>query len=196
MPPPVSNEDFEVIDTEEYKSQEQTEFSHQGLVMMAMKKVVEYGCQEMIQGYYANEQDPKTGKTKVVYRQDIRKAFIESVKTLRMIMICDFDDDAKKKLISSEKGDQTREGNIMDKLKDASKKYMEQQKEWWEKSTEGQKRSYTTQGMGVIDGYLNMNLPFYNQFFMEELEIYREIFEELTMLTNRLNFYEGKHYYG
>ena len=188
MPPEQKEEDFEVIDTEEYRSPEDQEFSHQVLVMMATKKVIEYGCGELIPGYYDTQEDGK-GRVKIIYKQDTRKAFIESVRSLRMIMICDFDDDAKKILIPNEKDNEDVEENLMDLLQSKKDFWLKEQKKWWDALTDGQRNALTQKGMDVIEGYFNLNLNFYQQYFLEELEIYRKIFEELTLLTQRLKFY-------
>lgn len=185
------NDDFEVLDVEDYKNGKNQEFSHQSLVMMAMRKAIEYGCQELIPGYYNTEEDNR-GKVKIVYKQDTRKAFIESVRTLRMIMVCDFDDDAKKKLIKSKKESEDPEENLMDKIQARKNFWLEEQKKWWDNFSEGQKNILVKQGMQVMEGYFNMNLQFFQQYFLEELEIYREIFEELNLLTKRLKFYESE----
>ena len=98
------NPDLEIGDVESYSGGGKDQaFSHQVLVMLAMKKCVEYGTMEQTPGVYLTEVDNK-GRTKVTYKQDTRRAFIESVRTLKMIMICDFDPDATtdiKKLIES-----------------------------------------------------------------------------------------------
>jgi hypothetical protein len=170
-------------------SQKNQEFSHESLVMIAMRKVLEFSCGELIHGYYETQTDDK-GKTKIVYKQDTMKAFIESVRSLRMVMLCDFDDVAIKNLIASKKGNEKPETNLIDKLKERKEFWISQQEYWWSKLSDGMKKSYIEKGEHVIDGYLNVNLPFYNQYFMEELEIYREIFEELTLLTKRIKFYK------
>ena len=185
----LGDNDIEVLDVEEYRSPEDQQFSHQALVMMAMKKVVEYGCQELVPGYYNTEEDNK-GKVKIIYKQDTRKAFIESVRTLRMIMICDFDSTANQKLKSNKSDDQKPDENLMDKIKDRKDFWIEKQKTDWDQLSEGLKKQMQQQGKGVVDGYFNMNLPYFQSYFLEELEIYREIFEGLTELTSRLKFYK------
>lgn len=192
----MDENDIEVLDVEEYRGEKNQEFSHQALVMLAMRKVIEYGCQELVAGYYNTEEDNR-GRTKIVYKQDTRKAFIESVRTLRMTMICDFDSEAKKKLIAtSKKDDPDPEENLMDKLEERKKFWIGKQEEWWLAFTDGQRAMLAGKGQGVIQGYFNMNLPFYHNYFLEELEIYREIFEELNRLTERLKFYEKSRYEG
>ena len=190
MPPQSQDEDFDLLDVEDYRSGKHQDFSHQTLVMMAMKKVIEYGCQELIPGYYNTEEDNK-GRTRIIYKQDTRKAFIESVRTLRMIMICDFDDETTKKLILNNK-DSKPDENLMDKLQSRKKFWIDKQKEDWDKLTDGQKRQMTSKGLGVMDDYFNTNLPYFQNYFLEEIEIYREIFEELNILTKRLKFYEAE----
>ena len=186
----MDDKEFEILDVEEYRGEKNQDFSHQALVMMAMKKVIEYGCQELVPGYYNTEQDNR-GKTKIVYKQDTRKAFIESVRTLRMIMICDFDADSKKKLIkTAAKEDLKPEENLLDKIETRKEFWIAEQEKWWLALSDGNRKVNTDKGNGVIKGYFNMNLPFFHNYFMEELEIYREIFEELNYLTERLKFYK------
>lgn len=185
-------EEMEILDTENYRAEKEQEFSHQVLVMSAFKKVIEYGCQELIPGYYDTTIDGK-GNTKIVYKQDTRKAFIESIRTLRMVMICDFDSRVDNKLIPSDLSKLDKD-NWMDQIEITKNKYLTEQKKWWDGLSQGQQRGYEEQGMDVMDGYFNTDLPFYHQYFLDELEIYRRIFEELTKLTSRLKFYGRKHY--
>jgi hypothetical protein len=169
-----------------FVTQKPQTFSHEVLIMAAMNKVIEYGCQELVAGYYNTETDDK-GKTKIVYKQDTRKAFIESIRTLRLLMLCDFDEIAKKKLMFS---DEEEDKSLINKLENRKKFYLEQQTEWWESLNDGQRANAQNIGQGVIEEYFNINLPFYHQYFLEELEIYREIFGELNLLTKRLNFFK------
>ncbi|HEA46610.1 MAG TPA: hypothetical protein ENH99_02405 [Candidatus Pacearchaeota archaeon] len=180
---------IEVMDIEDFRNPEDQQFSHQALVMMAMRKIVEYGCQELVPGYYNTEEDNK-GKVKIIYKQDTRKAFIESVRTLRMIMICDFDTEAKKILKLNKESDQDPDNNLMDKIKARKKFWIDQQQTDWNKLSQGQKNQMIQQGKGIMEGYFNMDLPYFQNYFLEELEIYRDIFEELTELTSRLKFYK------
>ncbi len=182
---------IEVMDIEDFRSQEDQQFSHQALVMMAMRKVVEYGCQELVPGYYNTEEDNR-GKVKIIYKQDTRKAFIESVRTLRMIMICDFDTEANKTLKLNKESDQNPDENLMDKIKARKKFWIEKQQTDWNQLSQGQKNQMQQQGKGVMDDYFNTNLPYFQNYFLEELEIYREIFESLTELTSRLKFYKSE----
>jgi hypothetical protein len=170
-------------------SQKNQEFSHESLVMIAMKKVLEFSCGELIHGYYEHEVDEK-GRVKIVYKQDTRKAFIESVRSLRMTMICDFDETAFKKLIASKKGKENPEENLMDKLNYRKQFWINKQLEWWNSLGDGMKRTFTEKGENIIPDYFNTTLQFYGQYFLEELELYREIYEELTLLTKRIKFYK------
>lgn len=184
------DEEIEILDVENYQSEKNQEFSHQALVMAAMKKVLEYGCQEMIEGYYSTEVNEKSGKTKILYRQDTRKAFIESVKTLRMVMICDFDDEAGKKLLPNKEQEKDKlPESLITRLNVRKQHWIGEEDKAWNSISDGQQKQLKEKGMGHMEGYFNMQLPYYQQYFLEELEIYREIFEELTKLTKRLKFY-------
>ena len=176
----VGDSDIVIQDIEGYSGKDDIEFSHQSLVMIAMRKAIEYGTMEQTQGVFVTEKDNK-GNTKVTYKQDIRKAFIESVRTAKMIMICDFDDDAKEKI-----------NNILKKINDRKKELMNEQVIWWNNLKPSDRIIYAKKGIIIIKDHFSTELPFIQTYLFEELEMYRKILEELTFLTKRENFYKIK----
>lgn len=175
------NDDVEVIDVENYTPGKVQQFSHQSLIMSSMNKCVEAGCNEMREGYWNNKLD-KNGNTLRYYVEDTRKIFVESVDTVEMIMICDFDDEANKSI---------------NKLKsDLDKYYQElcdEEKKDWTDSNETIKQTRWKQGIFFRKGYLNTKLPFYQDYIEEQVKVARLIFKELTKLTKRLNWYEEEY---
>lgn len=176
----MEDSDFIIQDIEGYSGKDDLEFSHQTLVMIAMKKAIEYGTMEQTQGVFVTEKDFR-GNTKVTYKQDVRKAFIESVRTAKMIMICDFDKDAKEKIEA-----------LLKKIDDRKKALMNEQVIWWNSLKQSERMMYAKKGIGVIKDHFSTELPFIQTYLFEELEIYRMILEELTLLTERKNFYKMK----
>lgn len=174
-----NNKDFSIEDVEGYRSDDKV-FSHEALVMKAMNKCIELGSKELIEGFY-DESQSKDGVTKIVYKEDTRRAFIESVKSVRMIMICDFDKTIKINL-----------KKIYIRSRAKSKQILQDQETW-----------YGTQNYLFIQehiptfnpNYFDASNPYlqtyWNAFVDAELKIYRKIFEELSKLTKRLNFYQG-----
>ncbi len=162
----TAESELEIGSVEDYGGGKDQGFSHQVLVMIAMKKCVEYGTMEQVPGMYLTNQDTK-GNTKVTYRQDTRRAFIESVRTLKMIMICDFDGDAKTNINDLIKGIQEKKD---DKIKE--------QETWWEGLKIHERNIYLQKGIQIIKGCFNTQLPFYQDYLYEELGVYREILEQ------------------
>ena len=175
---PEQESDFQIGDVESYSSGKDQAFSHQALVMQTMKKCVEYGTMEQTQGVFISEKDMK-GNTKVIYRQDVRKAFIESVRTAKMIMICDFDITAKEKIPA-----------LIEKINKRKKDIIKEQWGWYNKLSQSQKNSYIQRGVIITQDSFSTDLPFFQSYLFEELEVYRKILEELTLLTERLDFYK------
>jgi len=172
---------IDIIDVENYKSEQQQQFSHSLLVMSVMNKCREAGCKEMRSGYF-NEKMDKFGNLIKIYIEDTRKAFIESVKSCEMFMVCDYDKEAT--------------DNIDKIKKELSETYktlcIEEEKEW-NKLTEYQRNQHKEkQGLWFLKNALNIKLPYYQEYIEKELEAYREIFKELTKLTKRLYFYEAE----
>lgn len=174
----IDDDNIIIQDVESFSGKDDKEFSHQSLVMLAMRKAIEYGTMEQTQGVYVTERDNK-GNTKIVYRQDTRKAFIESVRTLKMIMICDFDERAT-----------TEINNLLKKINDRKKELMNEEYSWWNNLRPSQQMAYSKKGIAVIKDHFSTELPFIQTYLFEELEVYRKIFEELSLLTERKNFYQ------
>jgi len=176
----IEDSDIIIQDVESYSGKEDQEFSHQALVMAAMRKAIEYGTMEQTHGVYVTERDNK-GNTKVTYRQDTRRAFIESVRTIKMIMICDFDTDATEKINA-----------LIKKIDDRKKELMNEEVLWWNSLKPSERMMYAKKGINVIKDHFSTELPFIQTYLFEELEMYRKIFEELSLLTERKNFYKAK----
>lgn len=168
----------QIIDTENYREQTEQSFSHQSLVMKSMNKCIEAGCKEMIAGYYNSKFD-KFGNKSLVYVPDSRKEFIEHVKTTEMVMICDLDDDCRKNILE-----------IKNKLQIEFKKLCDDESDDWKKLTAMEKRNRRDKGIIPRQNNLNIKLPFYQEYIEYEVECYREVFKELTLLTERKNFYQ------
>jgi len=189
---PEKDNDFVIEDVEDFRHEKDIEFSHQALVMIAMKKAIEFGTMEQVQGIYLEDVDRKTGATKITYRQDVRKAFIESVRTAKMIMICDFDDDAKKKINGyDDEETKKRVEGLIEKVNRRKIELIGKQEKWWEDMKQQERNNHIRAGVKIIKDHFSTDLPFMHTYLLEELEIYREIFEELTLLTKRVGFYKS-----
>lgn len=174
-----SESDFEIGDVEGYRYDKEEAFSHQSLVMSAMKRCLEFGAHELVEGIMETNIDNK-GNIKQVYREDTRKRFVESIKCCKMVMICDFDKDATNNI-----------EKLTDEIKERKEFWLEREKEWFDKMPDSDKKYAPEQGWFYVEGYFSNKLPFKDFFFEEEIEIWRKVFEELSLLTKRLDFYKA-----
>ena len=67
------------------------------------------------------------------------------------------------------------------------KKLLALQKSYYENADyDFQQRNYTD------FNFFNIKFPYYNYFIEAQVDFYREIFAELTLLTKRIGFYEAE----
>ena len=173
----MGEDEIEVGNVENFQSEKDQQFSHQSLVMIAMKKVIEIGCKEMIKGH--NQLIETSKGTKIIHVSDQRKEYVNSIRNLKSVMICDFDTHAKnhiKQFIKKEKNKR----KILLELQDSS----------WNNLT-----NPTKEKIGCyIKGYFSDSFPYGEMFLQEQVEIYRKIFEQLSYLTSRVDFYKTEEF--
>lgn len=170
-------EEMEFGDVESFQNKEQ-QFSHQNLIMKCLNKCADNGAVEMVEGRIETKMD-KNGNIMTKYITDTRRQFIESITTAKNFIKCDFDAEASKKV-----------NDLILKVKENKKHWLDIEFNWWEELDYNLKQRLTIEGKNVIQGMHNQKLYFKDNAITEELEIWREILEELNELTKRLNFYE------
>ena len=167
--------DFEIYDVENYKSDKFQVFNHQILVMEVLRKANEAGSHELRAGWF-NEKLDHSGNVIRTYIEDTRKRFVETVKTAIAVMVCDFDAEAKE--------------NIGDYIKDLGTlkgTLLKGQWDWYVSLPPKMKMQYSGK---VSQIFFNMDLGWYLKFIEDEVDVYRDILEELHSLTKRLDFYQ------
>jgi hypothetical protein len=93
-------------------------------------------------------------------------------------MSCDFDKDATERI-----------SVLQDELIDLKYILLKAQWDWWSKKPVMHKFKLEAKGMGVIQDSFNFNLGWSKNYVSEKVRIYREIFQELNLLTERIDFY-------
>jgi hypothetical protein len=152
-------------------------YSHQQLVMMAQKKIIESRCKELREGWWDSKFD-KFGNEAKTYHTDTRKEFLGAVKALMIILECDYDTDAK-----------TNINKLKEQLKTRKDFWMNEEFTWWNTLNPQQKQLMVQQGKQVNKGMFNSKLNFDNFFYDEETDIYVEIATELNNLIKRMDFF-------
>lgn len=173
------NSDFEIGSVENFSSGKDQQFSHSLLVMSSMKKCLETGSKEMREGWF-NERIDSQGNQIKTYIEDTRKAFIESVRSLKMIMAGDLDTEAKNKI-------KKYLNNIINK----EKELIEYNDEVWNKLNQIEKINYIKTGQRHFSKMLS-NKILINHFIEYELKQWRNIFAELSRLVKRLDYYKSE----
>lgn len=171
-------DDFEIGDVENFQSDKDLQFSHSALVMSAMRKCLDAANAEMKAGYWQQKLDKK-GNVIQTYIEDTRRKFISAVIGAELIMCCDFDNDTKKNIDA-----------LKEKIDAKHNELAKENTEAWKNTpTEIQKQN------PHIEGYIT--IPFLQDIMTEyQLEVYRDILAELTMLTKRLDFYKAERFEG
>lgn len=163
----------EVVDIENWRNPEDSSFNRLIIVMSSIRKCVDLGSKEMREGWWEEKLD-KYGNRLRSYHEDTRKSFVEAVKSLMMITVCDFDDDAKEKI-----------KKLKIKLIERKNFWLNEEWIWWDELNIQQRSEMNKTGKNVIKGLFNHRLDFVNYFREEEVEIYRAICSEIISLTNR-----------
>ena len=114
---------------------------------------------------------------------DTRRQFIESVTTAKNFLKCDFDAGAEEKI-----------NVLLKKIKENKEKWLEKEWNWWSSLSWEFQQRLILDGKSVIKGMHNQKHFFKDSSIAEQLEIWREILEELNLLTERLKFYERETY--
>lgn len=153
-------------------------YSTQSLLMLAMSRTIISGTKEMRSGYWNSKFD-KFGNETTVYIEDTRKAFIECVKNVIMIISSEFDEEMNNKLIK-----------FKIDIKDKLNHFITLEELDWKNSSMIVKADRNKRGIIFRKGYLSTDLPFYNEYLNECVDVYREIFEEIQKSLRRTYYGE------
>ena len=172
--------DLEIGDVESFRSSKDSSFSFSTLIMMAYQKCLNAGCNEMVAGFYAMQENRKNGTITRTYQPDTRKVFIESVTTLKMLLVCQFYYDAEKNI-----------KKLLEDFEMEKNKLIEQRQKEWDSLTKPEKEMYVRKNnYQHIVGRLNIETD--RAYIIEkEVIVYRLVFEELNQLVKRLDFFES-----
>jgi len=169
--------DIQIGDTESYRSDKDLVYSHQSLIMKGKVRVLELGGHELCEGVNETIFDPMRKTTKVIYKEDTKRAFINAIKMTQAVMACDYDSIAEENI-------KALELIIENKLKEC----LRRQLDLWNKASQKQQKSISF----FQKDLLHKELPFYNEFINFEIKVYIEIFTELNKLAQRNDFYSAE----
>jgi hypothetical protein len=176
------DEDNSIIEPDESFVERDMQFSHQSLVMIAMKKCLELGSKELREGW-VDEKIDKNGNVTKQYHEDTRKAFIEAVKSLLMMTEFDYDEEALKNI-----------PQLLKQIEERKKFWMNEEWKWWSSLSNAQKQNQSNFGKAVIQNCFNKKLDFDNYFAQEELDLYRRICTEINNVVGRKDWYYSEGY--
>lgn len=170
----MMDDDLEIKDVEGYAHSQDNSYSYSKLVMLSMKKCVEASAKEMKEGHWTRKQD-KFGNIQNILNPDARLEFIETVKTLKMVIGRYIDDDAKKDLEKEEEN-----------LKKKHEEHCGYEEKWWNGLHISLKTHKGKEGYVFIKGLLNDQSFYYNFFLNEKVDSFRTIFDIISKLVDRI----------
>ena len=166
------NDYLEVIepnDSDYYKKEEN--FSHPSLVMTAYRRALTTLAMELKKGYWQSKTD-KFGNQLNTYQPDTRLDFINSVEALRIVLISDYDPEAKKAI-----------EKLLDDLNNKRKELATQEHQWVMALPATQRIN-----IAHVPGYLNQDLYFYQHYIEEQVSVYKKVLEQLELLLKRSHY--------
>ena len=173
----MEDDNIKIGDVDSYDAGKDMAYSHQALIMQGKRRIIELGQHELAEGINETTNDARTGVTKIVYKEDSRRAFINAIKIQKMLMECDYDKDATDKIKKLDKS-----------IVDEKKRLIKEQHKEWVKVNVKTKQMYPNHN----PLYLNQDFPFYVEFVEFEIETHMQVFSELNKLAKRLNFYSSE----
>jgi len=169
------NRDLEIEDPEESYS-ERINFSHEGDVARAIRRVQETGSKEMRPGWFDIKRDKTTGEIiEHKYNTDSREEYIESVNNYIDILIAEIE---KNKEIKSKIKELEESKDI------CYKKWANYEHLWWTRLPRQEKLRFRH-----MENVLNNELPFYAHYMKEVIKISREITRTLHRLLFKLQYF-------
>jgi len=184
----ADNDDYEVMDVDAYIGGEKDKaFSHQLLVMAAMRRALDSGNKEMRQGYW-NEKADRFGNKIRTYIPDTRLEFINSVEMVEINMAGDlhFDNDEDPNAKDIKKNIQSAK----DHLEEVYKDLCELEKKDFDEAPPVLKKQRVSKGLYHREGSLNKNYHYYQEYIEEQVQAAKDILKELVKLTHVLGFYQ------
>lgn len=180
----MDDNDIQIIDTENFRTygSKGEDFSRSGLVMGTMKKCRDNGMVEMKEGYTTIKKD-KFGNELPIYIPDTRLIFIESIETFKMIMGEDIDDNTQNKINAVE-----------DKLKEVLNNYLQSQANEWTTAHPAVILNWKKNGLFPNKDKLSQGFSYYNDFLIDKVKLYREIYVILGKRSKELNYWKEESY--
>ena len=146
--------------------------------MGTMKKCRDNGCVEMKEGYTTIKKD-KFGNQIPIYIPDTRLIFIESIETFKMIMGEDIDEDTQEKI-----------NEVESKINLLFKSYLELERKEWTTANASILYKWRQEGRFYNPNKLSQSFPYYNDFLIDKVKIYREMYVILGKRAKELNYWK------
>jgi len=184
----VEDNEIEIVDVENYQNPKEKTYNAQNLIMEQMALCLKNGSVDTDDTGGWEAKYDKNGNYSKTYRDDRRKVFINTIKSLMMFVHRDYKDD----VFYNKK--------IDDKITNiAARRVFWQSEEWkwWESLSQAQKNDQAKQNRAVSKGCFNKNLDFDNFYYDEETQVYREIFTLISdFIKDKMKDYEAEVYTG
>lgn len=163
-------DNIQIAEPNQFQFNKQEGFSHQLSVQKAYYKVEESLAKEMVEGLWQEIRD-KHGNSKSIYLNDTRRESIESIKTLKNVMIADLKGTIYSDTIKL----------LLNRIEKIKIEFLREQISWWNSLTYEHKKDYIKNHKSFNPNYLYDKLPYYHDNLNKQVDVYRSIFEQLEL---------------
>jgi hypothetical protein len=168
-----------VKEPDQFSYQKQEGFSHQLSVQKAYYKVVDNLNVEMVEGFWQELKD-KHGNVKLIHQTDTREQAIESVETLKNVMIADLQQTTNHNKINE----------LLKSIETLKQTCLNEQKSWWKGIGYDGQIEYQNKHLSFDPNHLYDKLCYWHEFRNQTVKIYRQIFEQLELCLSGIKYFK------
>lgn len=173
-------------DTTSYYGEKDAVFNHQAHINQSYLNIIASLSEEMCEGFWQEKTDEK-GNSTLIHFPDNRKKAIECIRTLKNLVTPDIEgtDYMKKVNVLVTEGDE-----LLDKM-------IQKQKSWWCGLNQGEKKDDKAYHPYVMMETLYPQGVFFQEYMLNLVDIYREIFVEIgRAVAHHTKYFRREEVYG
>lgn len=180
------DEDFEIIDPENWQGEEDIRYSHELLVMEQLRRTLKTLSQEMKKGYEEQKTDRIGNLVSSTMHPDTRREAAEAIETLKNVMVG---------YITDDEDSDAEIRKLLKDLKEIEDYYIKEEQKAWDSIQPHIKApgSSWNNRWEHVNGALNYDYVYGEVFLQQSIKIWRQILERIVYLMHKMDYFRAKH---